>query len=601
MDPRDPALQPVIVLRVVIRSPDLPTFVSKYSRFIKDDRIFIFTKSSQPPGTRVRFTLELADGQPLINGEGTVTRIRPDSGDPSKPPGMELRFIPLDEPSRALVERMLLARESTGQFSAVTTPPPPPLPSQFREETTDAQTNVRDSAGATVLPREFDESVPTLAPLEKTGAQEAIDDSPRPRQDESGAVTLAQSLPGSRASPPPLPRDRSEDKQSGGFSTPTPLPAPIPAAPDEFGGSPPPTRLQRPSQSDAVTTAAPSFAMDHNEPAFASAGPAPAFAEAFRTPIPGAPMPHGTVAKGTLPANPFSEISDGAIEYFVEWSLEQSTAPKPKVAEAHFANVVMATPRAEKRRSMRGPLLSGIAIGIFLGLPLGGAIVWFGRPLPAPVIVEKMPEVGPHPSVAGDLAIVAEADPDLATAAVAVKPSAVAVKPSAVAVKPSAVAVKPTGEAEAPDKLVQPVKPGKEKKGELVVKTNPEGATVSVDGEAQPGKTPLTLSLPSGSHELSIVRERYATVSRTAEVPGKLDVTLKRPTATLHVDSEPAGGEVIVEGKPRGKTPVDVTLDAFQHYDVQVMLLGTKPWHKRVALKPPQTDVTAKLSVVHNP
>ena len=69
MDPVDPALQPVIVLRVVIRSPDLETFVNKYSRFIKDDRIFIFTKSSQPPGTRVRFTLELADGQPLMTGD----------------------------------------------------------------------------------------------------------------------------------------------------------------------------------------------------------------------------------------------------------------------------------------------------------------------------------------------------------------------------------------------------------------------------------------------------------------------------------------------------------------------------------------------------
>jgi len=84
------------------------------------------------------------------------------------------------------------------------------------------------------------------------------------------------------------------------------------------------------------------------------------------------------------------------------------------------------------------------------------------------------------------------------------------------------------------------------------------------------------------------------------ELPAKLDLMLKRPTATLHVDSEPGGGEVIVEGKPRGKTPVDVTLDAFHHYDVQVMLLGTKPWHKRVNLKPPQVDVTAKLSVVHN-
>src|SRR5438445_11178455 len=166
MSSDDPALQPLIVLRVVIRSPDLPTFVSKYSRFIKDDRIFIFTKSSQPPGTRVRFTLELSDGQPLLTGEGTVTRIRPDSGDPTKPPGMELKFVPLDEQSRELVGRMLRAREGTGSFAAVNTPPPSLVGAapqgQFREESTDAQTNVRDGSTSSAMPREFDESVPTL-------------------------------------------------------------------------------------------------------------------------------------------------------------------------------------------------------------------------------------------------------------------------------------------------------------------------------------------------------------------------------------------------------------------------------------------------------
>ncbi len=605
----DPALQPLIVLRVVIRSPDLPTFVSKYSRFIKDDRIFIFTKSSQPPGTRVRFTLELSDGQPLINGEGTVTRIRPDSGDPAKPPGMELRFVPLDEPSRELVGRMLHAREGTGHF---------------RDETTDAQTDVRDGTStSSALPREFDESVPTLQPLEKTGSQEALsDDHPSSRQDESGAVTIAQAPVGERTSPdqPPASKSSAVDKQSGGFSTPTPLPAPIPAAPDEFGSSPPPTRLARPAQSDAITTGQSVFG-NGSEAAFDAPGPVPTFAEAFRTPIPGAPpQPPGAPPTGTLPANPFSEISDGAIEYFVEWSLEQSTAPRPKVAEAHFANITMATPRAERRRSMRGPLLSGIAIGIFLGLPLGGAIVWFGRPLPPPVIVERMPETGPAPrppiAAGADLAVVGRAGalPDLAAALAVVKPSGVAVKPSGVALKPSGVAArpsgvatsgvaaKPSGVAAKPSGVAANPsgEPGRLESGELSVVTHPAGATVTVDGEAR-GKTPLSVSLAVGKHEVSITHDRYATVTQSVPVPGKFDVTLKRPAATLHVDSDPAGAEVIVEGKPRGKTPVDVTLDAFHHYDVQVTLLGTKPWHKRVALKPPQTDVIAKLSVVHNP
>src|SRR5262245_57475928 len=146
----DPALQPVIVLRVVIRSPDLQTFVTKYSRFVKDDRIFIFTKTQQPVGTRVRFTLELADGHPLIQGEGTVTRIRADVGDSAKPPGMELKYQPLDDNSRSMVARMLRARESV----------------QFKEEITGAETKIREDVEPTEA---FDDDSPSLPPLRRTG------------------------------------------------------------------------------------------------------------------------------------------------------------------------------------------------------------------------------------------------------------------------------------------------------------------------------------------------------------------------------------------------------------------------------------------------
>jgi hypothetical protein len=30
-------------------------------------------------------------------------------------------------------------------------------------------------------------------------------------------------------------------------------------------------------------------------------------------------------------------------------------------------------------------------------------------------------------------------------------------------------------------------------------------------------------------------------------------------------------------------------------------MAGTKPWHERVSLKPPLTEVTAKLVVIHEP
>src|SRR5690348_14211130 len=88
--------QQVIALRVTVRAPDLETFIDKYSKHLDGDRIFIFTKNPQPIGTRVRFTLLLASGEPLINGKGTVTRVQGD-GHARRPPGMELVFVALDD------------------------------------------------------------------------------------------------------------------------------------------------------------------------------------------------------------------------------------------------------------------------------------------------------------------------------------------------------------------------------------------------------------------------------------------------------------------------------------------------------------------------
>jgi hypothetical protein len=679
MSAEDPLLQPVIVLRVVIRSPDLDTFVAKYSRFIKDDRIFIFTKSSQPPGTHVRFTLELSDGQPLIHGEGTVTRVRPESPDTSKPPGMELKFVPLDQSSKDLVVRMLKARDGTGQF---------------REESTDAQTQVRPPV------REFEERPPTLPSLPQTGTFETLAMAPAlgllprpellPRQDESGAVTLAQSQPtGTPGAPRPplLPSSAFEtpatipsgsfaqpaggagtteplnaggaERHSGSYSSPTPLPAPIPAGSEESFVGPKdgsrPVRTDRPASGGRPSGQA---AVEGETNAFAALGPAPPFAEAFRSPLPGAPPP-AAMPTSTVPANPFSEVSDGAIEYFVEWSLEQSREQKPRVAQASFANIKMATPHAERMRTTRLPLMVGLLAGLMIGVPLGAGAMWYVHQ-PVTMTAEQTTPP-PRPQLARDLgaaaaeataaspapAVTTAAKPTTAptttttttapkdasapaTAAANATTPATKSKPATVAA-PAAPDATRSAQPEAPKPAMvdwakappDPARPAdatktadatkaaaeankpaadatkaKAAKAELQVASKPPGAAVTIDGQDR-GKTPLTLTLPAGTHEVAVAKDRYATVTQSVAAPGKLDVTLKRPTATLHVDSDPAGGDVVVEGKPRGKTPVDVTLEAFHHYDVTVTLLGTKPWHKRVSLKPPQVDVTAKLSVVH--
>lgn len=45
--------------------------------------------------------------------------------------------------------------------------------------------------------------------------------------------------------------------------------------------------------------------------------------------------------------------------------------------------------------------------------------------------------------------------------------------------------------------------------GEVVITTDPPGAMVSIDGQAQPGETPLVLKLPGGEHTILVTYEGY--------------------------------------------------------------------------------------------
>jgi hypothetical protein len=107
--------------------------------------------------------------------------------------------------------------------------------------------------------------------------------------------------------------------------------------------------------------------------------------------------------------------------------------------------------------------------------------------------------------------------------------------------------------------------------GELNLVTNPAGASVLVDGEAQPGETPMMLRLKPGLHKLTISSPGYETkqmevnigagqkTDQTVELtlaqttePGAIGPTVE-PVDTLPPEPAPA-----VE--PRSKVPAYVTL-----------------------------------------
>jgi hypothetical protein len=132
--------QVVVDLRLVSNASDIDTFVAQYGRYLRGDEIFLLTKAPPLPGTLVRFRLELASGETVVVGEGTVTRVH--AGHPNLTPGMDVAFAARDEQSRATLERMRSMRMAP-RSAAPATPaprqpgvPPPPPPAAMRTTST---------------------------------------------------------------------------------------------------------------------------------------------------------------------------------------------------------------------------------------------------------------------------------------------------------------------------------------------------------------------------------------------------------------------------------------------------------------------------------
>ena len=99
--------------------------------------------------------------------------------------------------------------------------------------------------------------------------------------------------------------------------------------------------------------------------------------------------------------------------------------------------------------------------------------------------------------------------------------------------------------------------------GHLFLESKPAGATVVIEGRDR-GKTPLVLQLPPGTYrvELSLGDESKAVtvpVGEGADAQQAVSLYPAGPPGTLQVSSVPSGAAVLVDGAPRGKSPVTIT------------------------------------------
>jgi hypothetical protein len=107
--------------------------------------------------------------------------------------------------------------------------------------------------------------------------------------------------------------------------------------------------------------------------------------------------------------------------------------------------------------------------------------------------------------------------------------------------------------------------------GELVLATTPAGATVTIDGEPQPGETPMTVKLKPGTHKVTLTSPGYETKEMEVNVIAgqktdqNVELTLAEGgtepvPAPIPVDPEPAPTEPTPPAEPRSKVPAYVTL-----------------------------------------
>ncbi len=116
----------------------------------------------------------------------------------------------------------------------------------------------------------------------------------------------------------------------------------------------------------------------------------------------------------------------------------------------------------------------------------------------------------------------------------------------------------------------------------------PAAARVSVDGK-EVGNAPGEFELAAGRHSVAIAAERYQPFTADVDVEGLGKAQAFKPQlvpgwGVVNVTSEPAGAQLLVNGEPRGVTPLKAEIMAGAH-PVELRLEGFKPWTTDILVK----------------
>lgn len=147
----------------------------------------------------------------------------------------------------------------------------------------------------------------------------------------------------------------------------------------------------------------------------------------------------------------------------------------------------------------------------------------------------------------------------------------------------------------------------------LTIRSQPVGATVTVNGLTK-GVTPCTLDrLPAGSTEVVLTLDDYmpskVNVKLQANEEQSLDMTLKAVPCSLSVISTPSGAKLFVDDSLKGQTPMSLEDLSLGSHVLRVEMDGYDSLTRTVDMKPAQKAVeefalapnTGRLEVMAKP
>jgi formylglycine-generating enzyme required for sulfatase activity len=143
---------------------------------------------------------------------------------------------------------------------------------------------------------------------------------------------------------------------------------------------------------------------------------------------------------------------------------------------------------------------------------------------------------------------------------------------------------------------------------DIAIDSIPGNATVLIDGKPV-GRTPLTLELLAGDHDIELKAERFKSwrtrLAVKANYPQVLDpVRLQPADGTLTVQTNPSGANVMLSNTFAGRSPTKLTLSANTPHLIQLSKAGYETENREVSLssaasKTLSVKLKPKLGIIH--